>query len=266
MNQSPSIFRALCLPQTEITALLQGRTVAALPSVFITPGQMFGLQPIPDHLRPRSYDQPYRQNVMTMVDLKPMVEAIAVCESCRIIEDLELIDRISSLTIWSKDFLARTITKKKHIFLTCLRVYQLNKPYLLEKEIDNLELVGKPIRMQPAISETPILPVLADPVFKQRSQQLEKLQPPLHPDLEALQSELFTQGIQSEFLANFDDTLQIFLGWIHDPPLLVLPDWLGKIAETGHSSDGHQFEKLVRQSFLDLGLSLIHISEPTRPY
>ncbi len=45
MNQQLSIPTALCLPVPDIEALIQGRTIAALPKMFIRPGQRFALYP-----------------------------------------------------------------------------------------------------------------------------------------------------------------------------------------------------------------------------
>ncbi len=46
MNQQFSISTALCLPVPDIEALIQGRTIAALPRMFIRPGQRFALYPV----------------------------------------------------------------------------------------------------------------------------------------------------------------------------------------------------------------------------
>ncbi len=45
MNQQFSIPTALCLHAPDIEALIQGRTIAALPRMFIRPGQRFALYP-----------------------------------------------------------------------------------------------------------------------------------------------------------------------------------------------------------------------------
>ena len=46
MNQSFSLPRALCLPVSDIEALIQGRTIAALSRQFIHSGQKFALYPV----------------------------------------------------------------------------------------------------------------------------------------------------------------------------------------------------------------------------
>ncbi|MGB3636969.1 MAG: DUF1802 family protein, partial [Rivularia sp. (in: cyanobacteria)] len=45
MNSLLPIPTALCLPAPDIAALIQGRIIAAIPRMFIRPGQKFALYP-----------------------------------------------------------------------------------------------------------------------------------------------------------------------------------------------------------------------------
>ncbi len=80
MNQQFSIPTALCLPVPDIEALIQGRTIAALPKMFIRPGQRFALYP---------------------TDSSVSIKAWAKCELCQILDETKPLDILSKLTIWT---------------------------------------------------------------------------------------------------------------------------------------------------------------------
>ncbi|MHC5766331.1 MAG: DUF1802 family protein [Nostoc sp.] len=237
MNQQFSITTALCLPVPDVEALIQGRTIAALPKMFIRPGQRFALYP---------------------ADSSASIKAWAKCELCQILDETKPLDILSKLTIWTPKVLKEVLQKQQYLFLAYLRVYQL--PQLQEISVNpNIqEKLGKFVSLPNSITVTEASPVINDRTFAQRKHQLEKLEPSLHPELEELQSAIASLTISQPAAKQLDDDIKVFLGWSSDKPTnpldLDLP-WIQKIAEVGNSSDGHTFEKLVRRGLLKLGFT-----------
>ncbi|MBD2507238.1 DUF1802 family protein [Nostoc muscorum FACHB-395] len=237
MNQQFSITTALCLPVPDVEALIQGRTIAALPRMFIRPGQRFALYP---------------------TDSSVSIKAWAKCELCQILDETKPLEILSKLTIWTPQVLKEMLRKKQYLFLAYLRVYQL--PQLQEISVNpNIqEKLGKFVSLPNSLTVSEEKPVLNDRTFAQRKRQLEKLEPPLNPELEELQSAIASLAISQPAAKQLDDDIKLFLGWSSDKPTnsldLDLP-WIYKIAKVGNSSDGHTFEKLVRRGLLKLGFT-----------
>ncbi|MEH1942544.1 MAG: DUF1802 family protein [Nostoc sp.] len=237
MNQQFSIPTALCLPVPDIEALIQGRTIAALPRMFIRPGQRFALYP---------------------TDSSVSIKAWAKCELCQILDETKPLDILSKLTIWTPKVLKEILQTQQYLFLGYLRVYQL--PQLQEIPVNpNIqEKIGKFVSLPNSLTVSEEKPVLNDRTFAQRKHQLEKLEPPLHSELEELQSAIASLSISQPAAKQLDDDIKVFLGWSSNQPTnpldLDLP-WIQKIAKVGNSSDGHTFEKLVRRGLLKLGFT-----------
>ncbi|MDD1428660.1 DUF1802 family protein, partial [Dolichospermum sp. ST_sed9] len=116
MNQSFSLPTALCLPVPDIEALIQGRTIAALPRMFIRTGQRFSLYPV--------------DNSTNIV----LIKAWARCEFCQILDQTKPLDILSQLTIWNLGTFEKIIQKHQNIFLAYLRVYHL--PQFIEVSVN----------------------------------------------------------------------------------------------------------------------------------
>ncbi len=217
--------------------LIQGRTIAALPRMFIRPGQRFALYP---------------------ADSSVSIKAWAKCELCQILDETKPLDILSKLTIWTPKGLKEILQKQQYLFLAYLRVYQL--PQLQEISVNpNIqEKLGKFVSLPNSLTVSEANPVLNDRTFAQRKRQLEKLEPALHHELEELQSAIASLTISQPAARQLDDDIKVFLGWSSDKPTnsldLDLP-WIHQIAEVGNSSDGHTFEKLVRRGLLKLGFT-----------
>ncbi|MEH2410359.1 DUF1802 family protein [Nostoc sp.] len=237
MNQQFSIPTALCLCVSDIEALIQGRTIAALPRMFIRPGQRFALYP---------------------TDSSALIKVWAKCELCQILDETKPLDILSKLTIWTPKVLKEILRQQQYIFLAYFRVYQL--PQLQEILVNpNIqEKLGKFVSLPNSLTVSEEKPILTDRIFTQRKHQLEKLEPALHPELEELQSAIASLAISQPAAKQLDDDIKVFLGWSSDQatnPLDLDLLWIQKIAEVGNSSDGHTFEKLVRRGLLKLGFT-----------
>ncbi len=287
MNQLVSITTALCLPAPDIEALIQGHTVAALSRIFIRPGQQFALSPADSSAIPLSIEQYYRpifldiaygairklnsqelfaqtKQISLLAEKEKLqlpiptsetvsIQAWARCELCQIIDSTELLIALSSLTIWTKEALQETLKQRQNIFLAYLRIYHLPKAIeILVKR--NSQFVALP---QP-ITASDANPVLSDRIFNLRKHQLETRQPPLHPELENLQSAIASLAITNPSATELDRDIKAFLGWSSDQSTNPVDSdlaWIHTIADVGNSSDGHAFEKLVRKGLLQLGFT-----------
>jgi Domain of unknown function (DUF1802) len=249
MNQQFSIPTALCLPVPDIEALIQGRTIAALPRMFIRPGQRFALYP---------------------TDSSVSIKAWAKCELCQILDETKPLDILSKLTIWTPKVLKDILRQQQYLFLAYLRVYQL--PQLQEISVNpNIqEKLGKFVSLPNSLTVSEENPVINDRTFAQRKRQLEKLEPPLHTELEELQSAIASLIISQPAAKQLDDDIKIFLGWSSDK-LVKQPDlnlaWINDIAKLGDRSieqdegknnyqAGTDFENIARRSLDFLGFKV----------
>jgi hypothetical protein len=251
---------ALCLGYSDIEALLQGRMIAFIPWTFIHPGRSFALcKPTTTEnfsWKQQNYKQDFSeidQNNQQINSETGLITAWAKCELCQIIDNTESLNALSQLTIWTKQALQQAFQQRQYIFLAYIRVYLLSSPITIASYKQS-QFVGLPA----PVKVTNTNPVLSDRIFAQRKQQLEKLEPPLHPELQELQSALASIATINPAAKNLDDDIKVFLGWSsHQSENTLDADltWIQKIAEVGNSSDGHQFEKLVRRGLLKLGFT-----------
>ncbi|MEB3216082.1 MAG: DUF1802 family protein, partial [Nostocales cyanobacterium 94392] len=165
MNSPLSIPTALCLSSPDITALIQGRIIAAIPKMFIRPGQKFALYPVD----------------LLAIEEKVIIQAWAKCELTQILDESLSLERLSRLTIWTQDALDKILHQQQHIFLSYLRVYKLSQPYEVSLKVESNQL-GKFIGLPNYLTVSDTNPVLPDNIFATRKRQLEKLEPPQHPE------------------------------------------------------------------------------------
>jgi hypothetical protein len=190
-SESVSLTTALCLPAPDIEALIEGRMIAAMPRIFINPKRQFALYPSETSINGLPTEQYYRSSFLqtahkTLAELGSetvLIKAWAKCELCQVLNEAESFDILSHLTVWTEEALQKTLSQQGHIFLTYLRVYRLTQPFEMPVN-PNPRFVPLP---EP-LTVTEAVPVLSDRIFTQRRRQLEKLEPPLHPELEELQS------------------------------------------------------------------------------
>jgi hypothetical protein len=266
MTNLVSISTALCLPAPDIEALLQGRMVVAMPRTFINPGQHFALLPfdVSTNLLPveqyyRSSFLPIARTTLTQLGSETgLIKAWARCESCQGVSDTKALAVLSQLSVWTEEGLQEVLRQQQHIFLAYLRVYQLPQPIEVAINPSTKDKIGKFIGLPNSLTISESLPVLSDRIFAQRRRQLEKLEPPLHPELEELQSAIAALSASNPAAKELDQSIRIFLGWSSNQTAKRIDSdlaWIQKIAEVGNSSEGQEFEKLVRRSLIKLGFT-----------
>jgi len=272
MTNLVSISTALCLPAPDIEALRQGRLVAAMPRTFINPGQQFALHPcdISTNLLPveqyyRSSFLPIAQTTLAQLGSETVsIKAWARCELCQSIGDTDALVALSRLTVWTTEGLQEVLRQRHHIFLAYLRVYQLPQPLEVAVNSNTQEKIGKFVGLPNSLTVTESLPVLSDRIFTQRRHQLEKLEPPLHPELEELQSAIAQLTTTNPIAEKLNHDIQTFLGWASAPvkPLTSDLDWINTINELGTATTGGNYEKgtaferIVHKSLSFLGFGV----------
>jgi hypothetical protein len=251
---------ALRLPAPDIEALIEGRSIAIIPRIFVNPGRQFALYPSDTSTNALPIEQYYRSNFIptaqkSLAELGSetvLIKAWAKCERCQVLDDSESLDFLSQLTVWTTAGLEQTRVKRGHIFLAYLRVYRLPQP---------IEIPVHPsprfIPLPQPLTVTQDTPVLSQTFFEQRCRQMEERQPPQHPELEELQSAIASLSNNNLAAKELDQDIKQFLGWSSQSIGRFDSDfiWIKTIADVGNSSDGHQFEKLVRKSLLKLGFT-----------
>ncbi len=273
MNNSVVINTAICLPAPDIEALIQGRTIVAMCKNYIVPERQFALYPTDASINILPVEQYYNSNFLATVktslsqvnDETISLKAWVRCEKCEPLNNTESLTTLSPLIIWNTEALQEILTQRHNIFLLYLRVYQLPKIITLSiKTNSQFVYLGEPL----TVSEEK--PVLNDRIFAQRKQQLENRQPPLHPELEELQSALSQLTNINQAAKELDHDIKLFLGWSNDK-LIKQPDlnlaWINDIAKLGDRSieleekktnyqAGTDFENVVRDSLELLGFTI----------
>lgn len=278
MSQSVLLQTALCLPAPDIEALIQGRMIVAMPRKLINQGQKFALYTenfLPNFVSPEHYYHssflPIAQKVLTnsnsqLDSQKVLIQAWAKCELCQILDASQSFDILSKLSIWKKEAFQQKISQRPYLFLAYLRVYMLLEPIQMPVYTQERHFVPLPYQLR--VSDA--TPVLSDRVFAQRKHQLENLQPPVHPELEELQSALASLAVTNSAVKQLDEEIKVFLGWSHhqsvNEPQLDL-DWINDITALGRRSKeedeaksnyqaGTEFENIVRKSLECLGFTV----------
>ncbi len=243
VTSSYSIANAFHLSPANLDLLSQGRAIVVFPWTFLMPGQTFALT---------NTDKSSAQK-----DLNYW----AKCEACKSIDTVTDLQLLKQILPWSQLILDRHFESKKFAFIAVLRVYCLPVAIeVLEHRVGDFSLLKQPMVVTTTQS------VLSDRLFTKRKQQLDTLSPSAYPQLESLQQQLdsFSEGLRQRFstpdlqIESFDRDLRVFLEWEqpqqHHASFTDL-NWIDRISDVGNSSDGNEFEKLVRRSFLQLGFT-----------
>jgi hypothetical protein len=279
MSNSVIVNTAWCLKAPEVKALLEGRLIAAISHNFIIPGRSFALYPI-KKLELLPIDSYYKANFLpiaqqTLAQMNTSKASIlgwGRCEKCQTIDKSHNLEALSSLTIWKKEALEKILTEKDNFFLTYLRVY-LTETEIAETKIE-LSVPSKTeyVTLPQCLSTSDALPVLSDRAFKVRLHQLENLDLPLYPELEALYSQIASISISNPQAKKLEQDIKIFLGWdtqINTATSSINQDWINSISALGNRSKtlddgksnyqaGTDFENIVRESLSFLGFTVDH--------
>ncbi len=224
---------------------------------------MINLQSLEQYYHPSFL--PTAQIALAKVDSeKILISAWAKCEGCKMFTT-DSFDALSKLTVWTKKTLQYELGQRSHIFLAYLHV-SLLQPIEISVQPQNRQFV--PLR--PSLNILDTKSVLSDRIFAQRKSQLEKLEPPLHPELEELQSSLASLKITYPAAKELDEDIKVFLGWSSNKVIKQTDGdlaWINKVAALGNRSQqedegksnyqaGTDFEIIVRRSLEFLGFTI----------
>lgn len=272
MSKSILLQTALALPNPDIEALIEGRMIVAMPRMFLNPGRTFALYPADNSnmplMKPKQmslFPESGQLELPLVVLDKVSIKAWARCELCKMVPDPESLEALSRLTVWKTEALQQILQQRPFIFVAYLRVYLLPQP--LEMPVQSS---GNFVSLPKSLNVTDSMPVLSDTIFAKRRQQLEKLEPPEHPELEELQSAIVHLSKTNPNAKQLDTEIKIFLGWSSEKPVKpIQPDlaWIKTIAalgdrsielDTGKSNyqAGTDFENVVRDSLEFLGFTI----------
>ncbi|ELS30964.1 MULTISPECIES: DUF1802 family protein [Pseudanabaena] len=159
------------------------------------------------------------------------ISAWARCEQCDIVDDSKPLDLISHYTAIPIQHLQEIIDERESFFLIYVRVYRLSQPITIPTRSQ-----GQYVALPDRLKVDNLSPVLSDQDFARIKQQIENLEPP-----EPLDVQIQKMLEEAELKQKIEESKNF--------------DWIQKIAKIGNSSGGHEFEKLVRKSFMFLGFS-----------
>ncbi|PZV13788.1 MAG: DUF1802 domain-containing protein [Leptolyngbya sp.] len=245
MTETVFLANALCLPLVDLQALVRGKMVTAMPWNFLSPGQSFAL---------------YSEGENTT-----HARFWARCELCKSIDNPQLLNALSNLTIWKKQLLASKLLQREFFFLAYLRVYEIPQPIQVVTEAKGEFL--------PLVEPTMVSvssPVLNDSVFRNHTQKLDELRPSVHPELEELQSIVSQFASTNSDAKAFEQDIKVFLGWADQPARDRHSSdltWIKTIVTLGNRSKeldegksnyqaGTDFEKIVHRSLEFLGFTV----------
>lgn len=267
-----NIDRAIRLPAPEVEALIQGQMIAAIVWRTFNPGEQYALYPgnvsgdLSWNRYYRSHFLPVAQKALAQLNADQVsIKAWAKCELCQMLNAPESLEALSRLTLWKTKALEQILQQRPFIFVAYLRVYLLPQP--LEMSVQSS---GNFVSLPKSLNVTDSTPVLSDFLFAKRRKQLEKLEPPEHPELEELQSAIALLSNTNQNAKQLDAEIKIFLGWSSDKPVKpIQPDlaWINTIAALGNRSKeedtgksnyqaGTDFENVVRDSLEFLGFTI----------
>jgi hypothetical protein len=164
-------------------------------------------------------------------DGKIKIQCWAICAFCQILDKDTPLEIIALHTNTSLEYLQTLLNKSERIILAYLRVYRL--PTAIE--IFSIA-IGNFVQLSNSISVNNGLPLLSDRDFEIQKQRLLNLQPP----------ESFFEKVKRK-LEEVENLQHI--------KSKERTDWVGRIESVGNSSEGNDFEKLVRKGLIELGFS-----------
>lgn len=227
---------SLCLPEWDVAAITQGRSIVAVTERFVVPGKAFVLLPCRDDVAEGTYrtdTQEHIKNLQISKDVPIAATHWAQCSLCQQIPDEDAVVSLGDRTIWSQAALLNHLKTRGRLFLSFLQVYELPSSVAIEAE-PSCEQLYKFLPLPQTIEASFQNAVLSEAKFAADKQAL----------LEPSRS--------SSEVADRDD-IQPEIKPAED--ILNAPNWIHKISEVGNSSDGHTFEKLVRKGLIELGFS-----------
>ncbi|MBD2279765.1 DUF1802 family protein [Aphanizomenon flos-aquae] len=262
------IINGIQLPAFDVEMLALGKLIVVPFKQFQAEGKAFWLYPcqqLPNNLSLEEYYQPEylakARNSLAKYSTYPIhLKFWARCEyQWRINPDQkDLLPKVAQSTIWNLSALENIFEQQKVLKFLMLRVYYLSKPCIVNIPTDTgLFYWTKSEDIVHHASENDI-PVVSDSSFSQRKNLILSGNISPYQNIEALQFQCENISETNRDIEKLNHDIKQFLGWYSVPPIPKLDkslDWIKNIANVGNSSDGNEFERLVRKSFVEVGFS-----------
>jgi len=264
---SIQITRGIQLSAFDVEMLTSGRLIAVPFKQYRKNGEIFWLYPcqqLPDNLSWEQYYQPEylikAENSLAKCQSYPrQIEVWGRCEEHWHVtpEQKHLLPQIAASTVWNLTALEDMFERHQVLKLLFLRVYRLSSPCLVKVPPKPAPFFFPQSEDVMTIADTTDIPVVSEASFNRRKALL--LAGEVHPDrdLELLELQVSSMGCEKSAVGQFISDINVFLGGTET----VTPqpdrdkDWIQQIAAVGNSSDGNEFEKLVRKGLMLLGFS-----------
>ncbi|TAE59027.1 MAG: DUF1802 family protein [Nostocales cyanobacterium] len=265
---SIQIINGIQLPAFDVEMLSLGKLFLVPFKQFLQQGKSFWLYPsvtIPQNLTIDEYYQPqYVAKAKTSISkysTYPInLKVWGRCEyHWRINSDQkDILPKIAQSTIWNLSALENIFEQNQVLKLAILRVYHLSKPCIINMPVDAGSFYWPETEDLINNASENDISVISDNSFAKRKNIIISGEYYPYTNIENLQwqCEILLEKNPNFAILNHD--IKEFLGWSNQPIKNTLdPDlsWIKKIADVGNSSDGNEFEKLVRKSLIKLGFS-----------
>lgn len=155
------------------------------------------------------------------------ISAWARCEGSQQFSEKDKCEILATHLQIPVESLQNALEQNGFIWLSYLRVYHLPSPILIKNSTK-----GVFIALEDRVYINKLQPVLDDITYEKQKRKVENLEPPEPIDV---QIQKMLEELEATYKKDFD--------------------WIEQIKKVGNSSGGHEFEKLVRKSFIFLGFS-----------
>lgn len=262
------IIKGIQLPAFDVEMLNMGKLIAVPFKQYLREGEVLWLYPsqqLPFNLELEQYYQPEylinaKKSVVRYARYPIEIQAWARCEYHWHInpDQKHLLSKVAQSTVWNLSALEHIFEQHQVIKLLILRVYRLSNPSIVKiRTAPGTFYFPKPEDLITTATESDI-PIVSDASFNKRKALL--LSGKVYPNT-GIETLLFQCEQNLDKIPNVQqltDDIHQFLGWIDKKPAKQDDSdsvWISKIAEVGNSSDGNEFEKLVRRGLLKLGFT-----------
>ncbi|TVQ54533.1 MAG: DUF1802 family protein, partial [Spirulina sp. DLM2.Bin59] len=267
MSESNSLRLALALPSMDIQALIRGVTAAALPHRSLKSGQSFFLYPVETQFSEQPY-HPYLEITELPQPPSPSqiwIEAWAKCERCETISQTSELEALANCTIWTASELKARKENRAYVFVAYLKVHKLPEKVAIKAIVNIQAKIGKTISIGQSLNIDPSTPILSTEQFNQQFQDLQSRKPAHHPQPQHTTiSQPEVEPIPTVELIEPEPPTPPSISPEPEPITTspVFPSktgdddqWIDQIAAIGNSSQGHEFERLVRKALIFLGFA-----------
>lgn len=265
MSRTKKLSFAMPFPALELAALISGETIAALPRQSLNKGKAFALYPVTQDPEAAWY-QPHvlTQYAPPPEQTRKNIELLAwaECEMCETIADAQELERLADCTIWTPAGLVAQQGDRPFLFVAYLRVHAwVNAVKISPLKQANRKL-GRLVPLKTTLDNSNSAAIFAKDAFEQHCQNLQQRQgrtpePSPSPETDVAPPPRSVAPkptpAPSKPIAPDPPSPPATVPEPRSESQTVLPDWTTQIAAIGNSSNGHEFERLVRRSFGFLG-------------